>query len=576
MASANNANESSGPGFNTWTFGDACESMSPLNSLHRADLVIEGENEKAGADLLFVCHFSRGAETASSMGSLDAETHASISSLLEEHAETYKNGSKEGSVTPTLRTIDGRTKTQRRLVLVGMGEKGDDKDPSRSAKIGRSLGKAIATRCSEEASPKLARAAVLLPFSIGPGEAHVSCARELAAAFYSGLYADHRFRGSLESIQKPTVPARHLESVALRGYSDTGSSSSSETETGGFETAAMEDAVATGKAIARGVHLARDIVNAPHNVLNSLSLADLARTIASESMDGCLSCTILDKDDCEKRGMGAYLGVARASETPPRFIHLTYTPPTTGASGPNKKVGVVGKGLLFDTGGYNIKTAMMELMKFDCGGAAAVLGAALTTAALRPKGVECHFVVAACENMVNDRGIVPSDVLVASNGVTIEIQNTDAEGRLTLADALVYCDREVGCEKIVELSTLTGSCMVALGKEVCGVFTENDDLAGEIDAVSKATGEPSWRMPLVKSYEDQLRSKIADINNYGTRFGGSITAGLFLQHFVDTKRVPFAHIDIAGPVWNDSSGATGFGSRLVSEWIRRQGVAGGA
>jgi len=161
--------------------------------------------------------------------------------------------------------------------------------------------------------------------------------------------------------------------------------------------------------------------------------------------------------------MGAYLGVARASETPPQFIHMTYKSPAATTT-TTKKVGIVGKGLLFDTGGYNIKTAMMELMKFDCGGAAAVLGAAKTIGALQPPGVECHFVVAACENMVNDKGIVPSDVLVASNGVTIEVLNTDAEGRLTLADALVYCDKEVGCEQIIELSTLTGSCMVALGK----------------------------------------------------------------------------------------------------------------
>jgi len=172
--------------------------------------------------------------------------------------------------------------------------------------------------------------------------------------------------------------------------------------------------------------------------------------------------------------------------------------------------------------------------------------------------------------MINDRAMVPSDVLTASNGKTIEIGNTDAEGRLTLADALVYADKEVGCESIIEMSTLTGAIMVSLGKEVCGIFTEDDDLANDLADVSKVTGEKSWRMPMVKSYNKQLESKIADLNNCGSRYGGSITAALFLQNFVNKKK-PFAHIDIAGPVWDDSTGATGFGAKMVSEWISKQG-----
>jgi leucyl aminopeptidase len=172
--------------------------------------------------------------------------------------------------------------------------------------------------------------------------------------------------------------------------------------------------------------------------------------------------------------------------------------------------------------------------------------------------------------MINERAVVPSDVLTASNGKTIEIVNTDAEGRLTLADALVYADKEIGCESIIELSTLTGACMISLGTKICGVWTENDDLATELADVSKITGDKSWRMPLEKEYNDQLKSKIADMTNCGTRYGGAITAALFLQNFVDKKK-PFAHIDIAGPVWDDKVGATGFGAKMVSEWISRQG-----
>jgi leucyl aminopeptidase len=172
--------------------------------------------------------------------------------------------------------------------------------------------------------------------------------------------------------------------------------------------------------------------------------------------------------------------------------------------------------------------------------------------------------------MINEKAYVPSDVLTASNGKTIEVVNTDAEGRLTLADALVYADKEVGCESIIELSTLTGACMVSLGKKVCGVWTDSDDLAEELANASKVTGDKSWRMPMEKEYNEQLKSKIADMTNCGTRYGGAITAALFLQNFVSSKK-PFAHIDIAGPVWDDASGATGFGTRLVTEWVSKQG-----
>lgn len=321
-----------------------------------------------------------------------------------------------------------------------------------------------------------------------------------------------------------------------------------------------------GKNLAKGIFLTKDIVNAPHNVLNSLSLANVAKKIAAES-NGMLKCTILGKKECEARGMGSYLGVARGSETEPQFIHLTYKP----KGDIKRKVGIVGKGLLFDTGGYNIKTAMMELMKFDCGGSAAVLGAARAVAALAPEGVEAHFIVAACENMVNEKAFVPSDILTASNGKTIEVLNTDAEGRLTLADALVFADKEVGCDSIIELSTLTGAVMIALGKKVAGVWTNNDDLAEELSSVSKQTGDKSWRMPMESEYNKLLESKIADITNLGSPYGGAITAALFLQNFVSKKK-PFAHIDIAGPVWDDATGATGFGTKMVTEWVTRQGM----
>ncbi len=172
--------------------------------------------------------------------------------------------------------------------------------------------------------------------------------------------------------------------------------------------------------------------------------------------------------------------------------------------------------------------------------------------------------------MINEKAYVPSDILTASNGKTIEVINTDAEGRLTMADALVYADKEVGCDSIIELSTLTGAVMVALGKKICGIWTSDDSLATDLADISKVTGEKSWRMPLEEQYNEDIKSKIADVKNCGIRWGGSITAALFLQHFVSDEK-PFAHIDIAGPVWDDGKGATGFGAKMITEWISRQG-----
>jgi leucyl aminopeptidase len=177
--------------------------------------------------------------------------------------------------------------------------------------------------------------------------------------------------------------------------------------------------------------------------------------------------------------------------------------------------------------------------------------------------------VAACENMINERAYVPSDIVTAMNGMTIEIANTDAEGRLTLADALCYADQHVKCDKIIELSTLTGGCIVSLGRGMCGTWTDCDILVQQILDASKKTGDKAWRMPLEKEYNEHMDSMIADIKNLGIRWGGAIHAALFLTNFVDSKK-PFAHLDIAGPAWNEKMGATGFGVKLLYKWLIQQ------
>ncbi|KAM1554139.1 hypothetical protein ACFX11_006916 [Malus domestica] len=206
-------------------------------------------------------------------------------------------------------------------------------------------------------------------------------------------------------------------------------------------------------------------------------------------------------------------------------------------------------------------------MKFDMGGSAAVLGAAKAIAQIKPAGVEVHFIVAACENMISGTGMRPGDIVTASNGKTIEVNNTDAEGRLTLADALVYACNQ-GVDKIVDLATFTGACIVALGPSIASVFTPSDDLANEVFTVSEISGEKFWRLPMEESYWESMKSGIADMLNTGARQGGSITAALFLKQFVDEK-VQWLHIDMVGPVWSDKKRtATGFGVSTLVEWVQ--------
>mmetsp|Transcript_19087 Transcript_19087/g.28788 ORF Transcript_19087/g.28788 Transcript_19087/m.28788 type:complete len:628 (+) Transcript_19087:111-1994(+) len=563
--SAKDDNENNvGPPFTTWTFDKHCETME-FNTV--ADVKLEFGESSEDADLVVIGIYGPPkkdddddddeekkddddddtvppVELTGMAKEFDDANNGWLTQILEDNYKDFKHGGAVGKLTPPLGVASSNDKKLRRVVLLGLGpakaveKKDDDDDDDDDTNLMSAIGGAVAKQCDE--LKKVKTCAVVLPVVEGSY-------KDLSTEFYNSLYSDNRYRTGDKVVQK----ASDLETVTLVTSA-----------AGGGDEASL---LTQGQQLAKGVTLTKDIVNAPHNVLNSESLANVAKRIAEES-NGRITCTILNKEECEERGMGAYLGVARGSETQPQFIHLTYK-----GEGPvQKKVGIVGKGLLFDTGGYNIKTQMMELMKFDCGGSAAVLGAARAVGELAPEGVEAHFIVAACENMINERAYVPSDVLTASNGKTIEVLNTDAEGRLTLADALVYADKEVGCDAIIELSTLTGACMISLGKEVCGVWTNDNDLAKSLESCSKDTQEKSWRMPMEKSYNKLLESKIADMSNLGGPYGGAITAALFLQNFVSPKK-PFAHIDIAGPVWDDKVGATGFGAKLVSEWIARQG-----
>jgi leucyl aminopeptidase len=369
----------------------------------------------------------------------------------------------------------------------------------------------------------------------------------------------------------PAATAKALtEGVELALDKDTRFKSEIEDKSPKIETidllglAGQEAAITQANQIVSGVILARQLVAAPANTVTPITMAETAQAIAHEHG---LQLEILEQEECEKLGMGAFLGVAQASDLPPKFIHLTYKPAGT----PKRKLAIIGKGVTFDSGGLNIKGAGsgIETMKMDMGGAAATLGAAKAIGQLKPD-VEVHFISAVTENMISGKAMHPGDILTASNGKTIEVNNTDAEGRLTLADALVYADK-LGVDAIVDLATLTGACVVALGEDIAGLFTPDDDVASQLQTAADNAGEKLWRMPMEDKYFEGLKSGIADMKNTGPRYGGSITAALFLKQFV--KDTPWAHLDIAGPVWADkengynSAGATGFGVRTLVSWV---------
>lgn len=421
----------------------------------------------------------------------------------------------------------------KRVSLIGLG-----KGPTGPSY--RSLGESVA---SVAKSSQAKSVAIALASSEGlTTESKLATASAIAKGTLLGTYEDNRFKSESK---KST-----LNSVDLFGLGS------------GPE---LEKKLKYTEEICSGVILGKELVNAPANVLTPGVLAEEAEKIAAAYSD-VITAKILDTEQCKELKMGSYLGVAAASTNPPKFIHLCYKPP----SGSIKtKLALVGKGLTFDSGGYNIKTGpgcSIELMKFDMGGSAAVLGAAKALGQIKPLGVEVHFIVAACENMISGTGMRPGDILTASNGKTIEVNNTDAEGRLTLADALVYACNQ-GVDKIVDLATLTGACVVALGPSIAGIFTPSDELSKEVVAASEVAGEKLWRLPMEESYWESMKSGVADMVNTGGRQGGSITAALFLKQFVDEK-VEWLHIDMAGPVWSDKKkAATGFAIPTLVEWV---------
>ncbi|HCP48069.1 MAG TPA: leucyl aminopeptidase [Deltaproteobacteria bacterium] len=425
----------------------------------------------------------------------------------------------------------------RLLVLGSLGEKGDSTAAIRSLAI--KVGGLVA-------KSGLERAAFYLDPAMGSNQAlDRTAAQAIGEGLVWGAYRFDRHQSKAESHGTPTSTYLYFE--------------------GRKQRPALAEAIRQGGIIGEAQNMSRDLVNEPGNIINPETLTDFARQLAA---DEGLGIEVLDEDECMKRGMGAFLAVGQGAETKSALVHLSYVP----SGRARRRVALVGKAVTFDAGGLCLKTAAGQAtMKMDMGGSAAVIGAIRAAAQLKID-TEVHAIFAATENLLGAAAYRTGDVIKASNGKTIEVLNTDAEGRLTLADALHFaCGLEP--DAIIDLATLTGACVVALGPSVAGIMGSGRGLIRDLRAAGDRAGEVLWELPMPNEYRELIQSKVADVQNIGGRWGGAITAGMFLREFVD-ESIPWAHIDIAGPCYIEKPiggkpvGATGFPVRGLVEWLQ--------
>jgi leucyl aminopeptidase len=433
-------------------------------------------------------------------------------------AEEFKGNKDQALEIPALGTLSAQ-----RLLLLGTGQRGQ---------MTNADWRTLAAKAARAANGAKAKSLVLgLPDGTSADKL-----RYVAEGLILGAY---RFDKYLTGDRRPKAEIA-TATIALGSKARPGKS--------------HQTAVNVGEGVARAVALTRDLVNEPPNELYPARLASEAQRMAKAAG---LKCQVFDRKEIEKRGMKLLIAVGQGSVHEPRFVHISYTPKRS-----KKKLVFVGKGLTFDSGGLCIKPAPgMGEMKSDMAGAANVVGLMAAIAAVKP-GVEVHGIIASAENMPDGNAYRPGDVFGSLDGKTVEIINTDAEGRLVLADALAYA-RALEPDVLVDNATLTGACVVALGKTCSGFYATTERLATQFSGAAKDAGEQFWRLPLLEDLKDQLKSDVADLKHTGDRWGGSITAALFLREFVG--KCDWIHADIAGPALGDratsfySKGGTGHG-----------------
>lgn len=497
--------------------------------------VIEAKAADVAASLFILPAVEGEAEVRGAAAEVDARTGGQIARVL---GGGDFRGRKDESL--LLYPREGELAAER-ILLVGVGKR----DELSAERVRRALGTAV--RTAERVGA--ARLALAIDSLVGAGDG--LDARAVARAAAEGAVLAAWEFGEFKTQRSDGAPRTEIASLTVvAGTAE--------------EAEACEAGARYGAVVARGENLARELASRPGNVATPTHLAEVAERIARERG---LDITVLDREAMQREGMGALLSVAAGSEQEPRFIVLEYK----GAESDDGPLVLVGKGVTFDTGGISIKPAGgMEDMKFDMSGAAGVLGAMQAIAEL---GLREHVValIPTTENMPSGRATKPGDIVRSLSGKTIEVINTDAEGRLILADALAYAQRYKP-RAIVDAATLTGACVIALGHHAVGLMGNDEALIEEVRAAGERTGERCWPLPLWDEYRSQLDSEYADLKNTGGRPAGTITAGWFLREFVGD--VPWAHLDIAGTAYGDSpppylrKGSTGVPTRLFVDWVR--------
>jgi leucyl aminopeptidase len=492
--------------------------------------LVKPEAVGATADVLAVPVFV-GPELGPGAEEAVAALDAPITPLLEARGFTGKAG--EALALPTLGRLPAAT-----LLLVGVGE--------RAKADAEALRKAAAAVVRHAAGTR--KAVTTLPQAL-PADP----AAAVRAVTEGALLAAYRFDKYKRAGGNGSRPPAVLAALALVPVK--------------APRAALTRAVAAGQARAAATNLARDLSNEPANAMHPVDLAAAARRLLAGKG---VTVKVKDERELAKEGFGGIVGVGQGAEHPPRLVELRYRPQQ--ATG---EVVLVGKGITFDSGGLSLKPAdSMKTMKTDMSGAAAVVGTMSALADLDVKVAVTGY-LAAAENMPSGRATRPGDVLTMKNGTTVEVLNTDAEGRLVMADALAL-GAAAKPDAIVDVATLTGACVVALGTRYTGLMGNDEALATELLEAAADAGEPTWRLPLPPEYHKELESDVADLKNVGDRYGGALTAGLFLQEFVDGR--PWAHLDIAGPARAEADdgylvkGSTGVAVRTLLSWLERRGA----
>ncbi|CAM3511304.1 leucyl aminopeptidase [Paracidovorax anthurii] len=436
-------------------------------------------------------------------------------------AHAIKQGDFETKAGKSLSLYQPPAVAARRVVLLGAGDGG-----------ARAVRQALLGASAQWKAPQVKRAVVYLG-ALADADA-AACAAVQAVADASYVYT------ATKSKPEPRALARVVIGVA--------------------DAAGARSGFAKGVALSLGIEYAREWANRPANHATPTLLAGAAKALAKHAS---IQVKIHGPAEVAKLGMGAFLAVAQGSDEPLRFIELRYQ----GAGRADAPVALIGKGITFDSGGISIKPAAeMDEMKFDMSGAASVLGTFRALAELRP-AINVIGLIPACENMLNGRAVKPGDVVTSLSGQTIEVLNTDAEGRLVLCDAITYAARFKPAA-MVDIATLTGACVVALGGVRSGLFANDEALAARLQAAGEAAIDPCWRMPLDDEYAEGLKSSFADMGNVGGRAGGAITAAKFLQKFVGAA-MPWAHLDVAGTAWRSGAakGATGRPVGLLVQFL---------